>query len=95
MGGQTVGNEEQPMLEAKRAPRRDLLDQEVPRILLRGERARIGARGGLVVCGGRLPSQAVVGPFLIVFGAEVIEGALLGGRIGPRRVMGRRFPSHA
>lgn len=75
------------MLEAERAARRDLLDKEVPGVLLGREDPRKGARGRPVLRGGRPSAQGGVGPFLIVLGAEAIEGALLGGGSGTRRAV--------
>jgi len=73
-----VGDEQQPVLEAKGAGVGDALDQEVAGVLERGQVLGIGAWGHAVAITGRAAAQVLVRPFVVVLAAERVEGTLLG-----------------
>src|SRR5438128_4551912 len=88
---QGIGDEQQPVFEAEGAGVGHPLDQEVPRVLERGEVLGIGAWRDLVAIAGGTAAQVLVRPFVVVLAAEAIEGALLGGDGAPGWADGTGF----
>ena len=86
--GECIGDVDERGPEPKRPARGDLPDEEVPRILLRGEARRERTQGWLVLRRRRLAVQEGVGTLLVVFLSERIERPLLGRQIGPRGTNG-------
>jgi hypothetical protein len=79
-----VGNEHEALLEADRPAAGDALDDEVARVLDRGEGARVCPAGGTVKGRRRLAVQGLVWPLVVVEAAERVKSPLLSnkGRAG-------------
>lgn len=73
-----VGDIQEFGAKAKGSARGDVLHEEVPRILERGEAGWERTRGGPVARGRRLAVEERVGALVVVLVPECIEGALLG-----------------
>src|SRR5262245_48944985 len=81
-----VGKKEQPLPQAEGAGVGDALDEKVPRVLDRRQRAGVAPRRRPVRRRGRPTAESFVRALFIVKVAEGIEGPLLG---GAARVRGR------
>ena len=75
---QGIGDKQQPVLEAEGAGVGDPLHQEMAGVLERRQVLGIEPGREVVAISGRAAAQIFVRPFVVVFAAESIKGALLG-----------------
>lgn len=90
-----LGNEEQSVLKAEVATRRDLLYEEVSGVLLSREVFWIYTGRTRVVRGRHVPNHVLVWSFRVVFALEGVERALLRRRIGSWWADGRALQGAA
>ena len=83
-----IGDEEQFVFEPEGTGVGDALDEEVARILEGRQALGIGPGRRSVAGAGGAAVEILVRPFVVVEGAEVIEGPLLGREICARRPTG-------